>query len=125
MILSLTPAELQAIAELLKDAILPMLDSASQSQRGNMRMLTIDDVAENANVVRKTVENWIAGGKLRAVADWGSDERPMYRVSEAAYWEFYDNNAVLLRNVRSRPVGRKRKTGKLEVGGRTPVKRGG
>ena len=82
--------------------------SASQSDRGNMKMLTVDEVADNAGVVRKTVENWIAGGKLRAVANWGTDKRPLYRVSVAAYWEFYEANPVIIRKARARSGSRKR-----------------
>ena len=102
MTFGLTPAELQALAELLKDALLPMLVTATESTRANMKMLTVDEVAVNAKVVRKTVENWITGGKLRAVANWGTDKRPMYRVSEAAYWNFYENHPVIIRKARAR-----------------------
>lgn len=108
MTFGLTPIELQTIALQLKEELLPLMNSASQSHRGSMKLLTIDEVAENANVVRKTVENWIAGGKLRAVANWGTDKRPMYRVSEDAYWEFYENNPVIIRKARGRSGSRKR-----------------
>ncbi|MFD2720600.1 excisionase family DNA-binding protein [Hymenobacter monticola] len=110
MILSLAPEELNTLADQLKAVLLPLLIPASESGRGSMKLLTVDEVADNAGVVRKTVENWIASGKLRATADWGSDKRPLYRVSVAAFWEFYDNNPVIIRNARNRgrSVARKR-----------------
>lgn len=73
-----------------------------------MKLMKLEEVAKNAGVVRKTVENWVTTGKLRAVADWGSPERPMYRVSVAAYWEFYDSNPVLIRKTRGRSGNRKK-----------------
>jgi excisionase family DNA binding protein len=108
MVLSLSPTELQSIAEQLKEVLLPLLVSASESDRGSLKLLSVDEVAANAGVVRKTVENWITTGKLRAAADWGSDKRPMYRVSVAAFWEFYDNNPPLIRKARGRSGQRKR-----------------
>ena len=107
MTLSLSPIELQTITAELKEALLPLLATATESERSNMKLMKLEEVAENAGMVRKTVENWITIGKLRAVADWGSKDRPMHRVSVAAYWEFYDSNPVLIRKTQGRSGSRK------------------
>lgn len=98
MVLTLTALEIQELSAAILTGLLPRIDEAlaSQQSRHELKMLTLEEVATNAGVVRKTVERWVADGKLKA-RNWGTPSKPLYRVSVEDYWRFYDDYPVLTR----------------------------
>ncbi|RPD50157.1 DNA-binding protein [Hymenobacter sediminis] len=95
MTLNLNPQELQTLAELLYNGLLPVFEKRAQEQakivKRELHCLTVADVAQRLKWSEKTVLSRIEAGALKA-ANIGSWERPAYRVSEADLTDFYQRH---------------------------------
>ena len=92
MTLNLNPSELQAVTDQLLAALLPAFQKAAQgaSKSANVVLdcMTVETVAGRLKCDPKTVRKYIQDGSLKA-ANFGSWERPVYKVSESDFYEFY------------------------------------
>ena len=92
MNITLNPSELQAVTEQLLAVLLPAIQKAFQSnakvRSEVLDCLTVEAVAQRLKCDPKTVRKYIQDGKLGA-ANFGTWDRPVWKISEADFAEFY------------------------------------
>lgn len=92
MSINLNPTELQALIDQILAALAPSFEKRVEVQRKAVteaiQCLTVEEVAKRLKCVPKTVCKWIAEGKLRA-ANLGTFSKPVWRVSETDFADFY------------------------------------
>ena len=85
MNISLSPNEINTIAEQIIARILPQVDAAmqraSKSSRPSLVQLTIEDVAGQLQLSTKTIQKYIKENRLRA-SNLGTHEKPVWRMSQ-------------------------------------------
>ena len=93
--IALPPVVIDQLAALILASLKPHLNAEATKQsstaKTSLPLLTVKEVAKRLKCVEKTVLKHIKDGKLNA-ANFGTWDRPSYKISEADFLAFYQGH---------------------------------